>query len=49
MIKKLFFINNVDWGFTEFRLPIAQRAIAEGVEVHLITELTGKYKSEELL
>ena len=49
MIKKLFFINNVDWGFTEFRLPIAQRAIAEGVEVHLITELTGKYKREELL
>ncbi len=49
MIKKLFFINNVDWGFTEFRLPIAKRAIAEGIEVHLITELTGKYKSEDLL
>ena len=43
MKKRLFFINNVDWGFTTFRLPIAERAIEEGVEVHLITELTGKY------
>ena len=49
MKEKLFFINNVDWGFTSFRLPIAKQAIEEGIEVHLITELTGKYKSEGLL
>lgn len=47
--KKLIFVVNVDWGFTNFRAPIATEAQKKGYEVHLITEVTNKYNSAEIL
>lgn len=44
MKSKLLFVVNVDWFFVSHRLPIALKAIEQGYEVHLATQLTSYKK-----
>lgn len=39
---KILFIVNVDWFFVSHRLPIAQKALSKGFEVHIATAFTNK-------
>jgi glycosyltransferase involved in cell wall biosynthesis len=39
-LRKLLFIVNADWAFLSHRLPIAESAIENGYEVHIITPIT---------
>ena len=38
--KKLLFLVNVDWFFITHRLPIAKKALSEGYDVYLLTNVT---------
>ena len=45
--KSILFVVNADWFFLSHRLPIAKKAIEEGYDVHLLTEITTKRKEIE--
>jgi len=45
--KIILFVVNSDWFFLSHRLPIAKKAIEEGYEVGLLTEITSKRKEIE--
>ena len=45
--KNILFVVNADWFFLSHRLPIAKKAIEEGYDVHLLTEITTKRKEIE--
>ena len=38
--KKTLFLVNVDWFFIAHRLPIAKKALSEGYDVYLLTNIT---------
>ena len=42
MKKKLLFVVNADWFFYSHRLNLAYKAIEEGYEVHLLTNVSQK-------
>lgn len=41
-MKKALFLVNVDWFFLSHRLPIAQKALEQGYQVHIATKITTK-------
>ena len=45
--KSILFVVNADWFFLSHRLPIAKKAIEEGYDVYLLTEITTKRKEIE--